>query len=48
MQADSRVGRRRALQFLAGEDASSRSNPLLYPEHFKCKMEPEKKGKFNP
>ena len=41
MQADSRVGRRRALQILAGEDESPRSNPLSYPTHFRSKMDPE-------
>ena len=48
MQADSRVGRRRALQILAGEDESPRSNPQSYPTHFKFKMDPEKKRAFNP
>ena len=45
VQADSRVGRRTALQTLAGEDESPGSNPQSYPTHFKCKMEPEKKKK---
>ena len=48
MQADSRVGRRRALQILAGEEESPRSNPESYPTHFRCKMDPEKKRTFNP
>ena len=48
MQADSRMGRRRALQILAGEDESPRSNPHSYPTHFRCKMDPEKKRTFNP
>ena len=48
MQADSRVGRRRALQFLAWEDESPRSNPQSHYTHFRCKMDPEKKRKFNP
>ena len=48
MQADSRVGRRRALQILAGADESLRSNPQSYPTHFRCKMDPENKRKFNP
>ena len=42
MQADSRVGRRRALQFLVGQDESSRLNPLSYPTHFRCRLDPEK------
>ena len=48
MQADSRVGRRRALQILAGEDESPRSKPQSYPTHFTCKIDPEKKRAFNP
>ena len=48
MQAYCRVGRRRAIQILAREDESPRSNPHSYPTHFRCKMDPEKKRKFNP
>ena len=47
MQANSRVGRRRALQILAGEDESPRSNPQTYPTHFRYKMDPENKKNFN-
>ena len=36
MQANIRVGRRRALQILAGEVESRRSKPQSYPTHFKC------------
>ena len=43
VQADKRVRRRRALQILAGEDESPRSNPQSYPIHIRCKMDPEKK-----
>ena len=45
MRADSRVGRRQALQILAGGDKSPRSNPLSYPTQFRCEMGPEKKRK---
>ena len=48
MQADSRVGRRRALQFTAGEHMSPRSSPQSYPAHFRCKIDPEQKRKSNP
>ena len=48
MQADRRVGRRSALQILAGEDESPRSNPHSYPTHFRWKMDPEKKMKLGP
>ena len=48
MQADSRVGRRRALQVLAEKDESPRSNPQSYPAYFTCKMDPENKRTFNP
>ena len=48
MQADSRVGRRRALQTLAIKDDSPRSNTPSFPTHFTCKMDPEKKRTFNP
>ena len=47
MQADSRVGRRRALPFLTVEDESSKSSPQSYPIHFRRKVEPENKRKFN-
>ena len=47
MQADSRLGGIRALQIL-GEDESARSNPHSYPTHYRCKMDPENKRKFNP
>ena len=43
MQADSRVGKQRALQNLAGEDESPRSNPILYTMHFRYKLDTEKK-----
>ena len=42
MQADSRVGRRRALKFQAGEDESPRLNPQSNPIRFRCKEDPEK------
>ena len=45
MKAENRVGRRRALQILTGEDEFPRSNPHLYPTHFRCKTDPEKKLK---
>ena len=48
MQADGRVGTRRALQILAGEDEFPRSNPQSYPTHFRCIMDPENEMKFNP
>ena len=48
MQSDSRVGRQRSFQILAGEDKSPRSNPQLYPTHFRCRMGPENKRTFNP
>ena len=48
MQANSRVGRRRALQILTGEDESPRSNHQLSPTHFRCKMGPERKRTFKP
>ena len=48
LQADNRVGKRRPLQILAGEDESPRSNFISYHTHFRCKMDPEKKIKFNP
>ena len=47
MQAESRVERRRALQILAGENESPKSNPNSGPTHFRCKMDREKKRKFN-
>ena len=46
MQTDSRVGRRRALQKLARQYESQRSNHHSYPPHFRCKMDPESKGKI--
>ena len=48
MQADSTLGRRRALQIQAGEDESPRSNTQSFPTHFTYKMDPEKKRAFNP
>ena len=48
MQADSIVGRRRALQIQAGEDESPISNPQSYPTPFRCEMDPENKKKINP
>ena len=48
MQAESGLGRRRALQFMAGEDEFPRSNTQPYPIHFRCKIDPENKRKFNP
>ena len=48
MQADTRVGRRRALQILAGEDESPRSKPQSYPTHFTFKMNPENKKNIQP
>ena len=48
MQADNTVGRGRALQILAGEFESPRSNPQSYLTHFRCKMDPEKKRTFSP
>ena len=48
MQTDCRVGRQKALQILAREDGSPRSNHQTYPTHFRCKMGPETKSKFNP
>ena len=42
------MGRRRALQILAEEDESPRSNPQSYPTNFRYKLDPEKKRKFNP
>ena len=48
MQANSRVGRQRALQIQAGEDESPRSNAQSFPTHFACKMDPENKITFNP
>ena len=48
MQADSRVGRQGALQIVAGEDETPKSNPQSYLTHLRCKMDPEKKIKVNP
>ena len=48
IQVDNKVRTRRALQILAGEDESPRSNPQSYPPHFTCKMELEQKITFNP
>ena len=48
MQGDSRVGRRRALPILAGEDESPRSKLQSYVTHFTCKMDLENKRTFNP
>ena len=48
MQDDIRLERRRALQIMAGEENSPRSNPQSHPAHFRCKMDPETKRKFNP
>jgi len=42
------VGIRRALQILAVENKSPRSNSQSYPAHLKCKKDPENKRKFNP
>ena len=39
MQADTRVGRRRALQILAGEEESPRSKPQSYPTHLTFHMQ---------
>ena len=43
MQADSKMGRRRALESIARENESTRSNTQIHPTHFNCKMDPEKK-----
>ena len=48
MLADNRMGRRRALQILAGEHESPRSHPLSYPAHFRFKKDRGKKKKINP
>ena len=48
MQAHIRVGRQRALKFVAGEDESLISNPHSYPTHFRCKIDPDNKRKFSP
>ena len=48
MQADSRLGRRRVLQIMAGEDECPKSNPQSYPTRLRCKLDPEKKTKFKP
>ena len=42
------MGRQRAVQIMAGEDESPRSNPQSYPTHFRCKMDLENKRNFNP
>ena len=47
MESDTRVGRSRALKILVGEDESPRSNPQSFHKHFRCKMDPEMKRKFN-
>ena len=48
MQADGGMGKQRALQILAGEDESPRSNLQSNPSHFRCKMDQENQIKFNP
>ena len=48
MPADCRMGSRRVLQILAGEDVSPKSNPRSHPTHFRCKMDPKNKIKLNP
>ena len=48
IQAESKVGRRRAIQMLAGEDESPRNNAISYPTHFRCKMITDENKKYNP
>ena len=48
MQGDSREEIRKALQILAGEDESPRSNTHSYSIYFINKMDPEKKRKLSP
>ena len=46
MQADSSLGRRIALQILAGEEESQRSNPPSYPACFQMQNESIKEQKI--
>ena len=39
MQAESRVGRRRAFQIMAEENESPKRNPQSYLTHFRCIMD---------
>ena len=48
MQADSRVGRRKAPRIMEGEDKSPSSNNHSNPTHFRCKLHLENKRKLNP
>ena len=47
VQEKEKVGRRRAIQILRGDDESS-FNGNSFPTHFSCKMDPAKKRSFTP
>ena len=48
VQAKEKVGIRRAIQILSGEDGISANKPTKFPTHFSCQMNPEQKKKFSP
>merc|ERR1719259_1557505 len=48
VQAKGRVGRRRTIQILSGEDETPANISTKFPTHFSCQMNPEKKKKFSP
>merc|ERR1719259_523039 len=48
VQTKEKVGRRRAIQILSGEDETPTSKSTKFPTHFSCQMNPEQKKKFSP
>ena len=43
VQTKEKVGRRRAIQILSGEDETPANISTKFPTHFSCQMNPEKK-----
>ena len=48
VRAKEKVGRRRAIQILSGEDETPANKSTKFPTHFSCQMSPEQKKKFSP
>jgi len=48
VQTKEKVGRRRAIQLLSGQDETPANKSTKYPTHSGCKMNPEQKNKFSP
>jgi len=48
IQAKEKVGRRRAIQILTGEDEFPATKSTKFPTHFICQMNPEQKKEIQP